>query len=304
MLSHTHGQTATPTTVGKEMAVFAARLSRQIRRVQGAEYLGKLNGATGTFGAHVVAVPEADWPALSRAFVESLGLVWNPLTTQIEPHDWQADLYADVAHANRIAHNLATDMWTYISLDYFHQRLAAQGSTGSSTMPHKVNPIRFENAEANLEISSALLETLAATLVTSRMQRDLTDSTTQRNVGAALGHSLLAFDNLVRGLAGVEPNPAKLAADLDASWEVLAEPIQQAMRAAGLAGATGMGNAYERLKELTRGRTVTAQDMREAIASLGMPDDVAARLSSLTPGAYTGLAAQLVAYLDKAGQPE
>ena len=301
MLSHTHGQTATPTTVGKEMAVFAARLSRQIRRVQGAEYLGKLNGATGTFGAHVVAVPEADWPALSRAFVESLGLVWNPLTTQIEPHDWQADLYADVAHANRIAHNLATDMWTYISLDYFHQRLAAQGSTGSSTMPHKVNPIRFENAEANLEISSALLETLAATLVTSRMQRDLTDSTTQRNVGAALGHSLLAFDNLVRGLAGVEPNPAKLAADLDASWE---EPIQQAMRAAGLAGATGMGNAYERLKELTRGRTVTAQDMREAIASLGMPDDVAARLSSLTPGAYTGLAAQLVAYLDKAGQPE
>ena len=279
MLSHTHGQTATPTTVGKEMAVFAARLSRQIRRVQGAEYLGKLNGATGTFGAHVVAVPEADWPALSRAFVESLGLVWNPLTTQIEPHDWQADLYADVAHANRIAHNLATDMWTYISLDYFHQRLAAQGSTGSSTMPHKVNPIRFENAEANLEISSALLET-------------------------ALGHSLLAFDNLVRGLAGVEPNPAKLAADLDASWEVLAEPIQQAMRAAGLAGATGMGNAYERLKELTRGRTVTAQDMREAIASLGMPDDVAARLSSLTPGAYTGLAAQLVAYLDKAGQPE
>ena len=201
MLSHTHGQTATPTTVGKEMAVFAARLSRQIRRVQGAEYLGKLNGATGTFGAHVVAVPEADWPALSRAFVESLGLVWNPLTTQIEPHDWQADLYADVAHANRIAHNLATDMWTYISLDYFHQRLAAQGSTGSSTMPHKVNPIRFENAEANLEISSALLETLAATLVTSRMQRDLTDSTTQRNVGAALGHSLLAFDNLVRGLA-------------------------------------------------------------------------------------------------------
>ena len=304
MLSHTHGQTATPTTVGKEMAVFAARLSRQIRRVQGAEYLGKLNGATGTFGAHVVAVPEADWPALSRAFVESLGLVWNPLTTQIEPHDRQADLYADVAHANRIAHNLATDMWTYISLDYFHQRLAAQGSTGSSTMPHKVNPIRFENAEANLEISSALLETLAATLVTSRMQRDLTDSTTQRNVGAALGHSLLAFDNLVRGLAGVEPNPAKLAADLDASWEVLAEPIQQAMRAAGLAGATGMGNAYERLKELTRGRTVTAQDMREAIASLGMPDDVAARLSSLTPGAYTGLAAQLVAYLDKAGQPE
>ena len=293
MLSHTHGQTATPTTVGKEMAVFAARLSRQIRRVQGAEYLGKLNGATGTFGAHVVAVPEADWPALSRAFVESLGLVWNPLTTQIEPHDWQADLYADVAHANRIAHNLATDMWTYISLDYFHQRLAAQGSTGSSTMPHKVNPIRFENAEANLEISSALLETLAATLVTSRMQRDLTDSTTQRNVGAALGHSLLAFDNLVRGLAGVEPNPAKLAADLDASWEVLAEPIQQAMRAAAIAGATGMANPYERLKELTRGHEVGERDMREFIAGLGLPAEVEERLLALTPATYIGLSERL-----------
>ncbi|MDO4888754.1 MAG: adenylosuccinate lyase [Actinomycetaceae bacterium] len=294
MLSRTHGQTATPTTVGKEMAVFAHRLARQLRRVEATEYLGKLNGATGTFGAHVAAVPQADWPVLSRAFVEGLGLTWNPLTTQIESHDWQADLFADVAHANRIAHNLATDMWTYISLDYFHQNLAAQGSTGSSTMPHKVNPIHFENAEANLEISTALLETLAATLVTSRLQRDLTDSTTQRNIGVALGHSLLALDNLCRGLAGVDPNPARLAADLDGAWEVLGEPIQQAMRATGLAGATGMGNPYERLKELTRGRTVTAEDMREAIASLGMPDDVEARLAALTPAAYTGLAGRLV----------
>ena len=282
------------------MAVFAHRLSRQLRRIASADYLGKINGATGTFGAHVAALPDADWPALSRAFVEGLGLVWNPLTTQIEPHDWQADLFSDVVHANRIAHNLATDMWTYISLDYFHQNLAAQGTTGSSTMPHKVNPIRFENAEANLEVSSALFETLAETLVTSRLQRDLTDSTTQRNIGVAFGHSLLALDNLVRGLAGVDPNPQRLAEDLDASWEVLGEPIQQAMRAAGLGGATGMGNPYERLKELTRGRKVTAEDMREAIASLGMPDDVAARLTALTPASYTGLAARLVGFLDGA----
>lgn len=298
MLSRTHGQTATPTTVGKEMAVFAHRLGRQLKRIRATEYLGKINGATGTFGAHIVAVPSASWPELSRSFVEGLGLTWNPLTTQIESHDWQADLFYDVAHANRIAHNLATDMWTYISLDYFHQNLAAQGSTGSSTMPHKVNPIRFENAEANLEISSALLETLAETLVTSRLQRDLTDSTTQRNIGVAFGHSLLALDNLVRGLAGVDPNPVKLEADLDSSWEVLGEPIQQAMRAAGLAGATGMGNPYERLKELTRGRTVTAEDMRGAIATLGMPDEVAQRLAALTPANYTGLASYLVTFLE------
>ncbi|AWE43521.1 adenylosuccinate lyase [Actinobaculum sp. 352] len=298
MLSHTHGQTATPTTLGKEMAVFAHRLRRQLKRIRSAEYLGKLNGATGTFGAHHVAVPSVDWPAVSRDFVEGLDLTWNPLTTQIESHDWQADLYADVAHFNRIAHNLATDFWTYISLDYFHQNLAAQGTTGSSTMPHKVNPIRFENAEANLEISSALLDTLAATLVTSRMQRDLTDSTTQRNIGTALGHSLLAVDNLRRGIAGVDPNPQRLAADLDAAWEVLGEPIQQAMRAASIAGATGMGNPYERLKELTRGRTVGAQEMRDFIRSLGIPDDVERRLLELTPASYTGLAARLVGYLD------
>lgn len=299
MLAHTHGQTATPTTLGKEMAVFAARLRRQLRRIEATEYLGKLNGATGTFGAHVVAVPSADWPALSRKFVESLGLTWNPLTTQIEPHDWQADLYADVAHFNRIAHNIATDFWTYISMGYFHQNLAAQGSTGSSTMPHKVNPIRFENAEANFEISSALLESLAATLVTSRMQRDLTDSTTQRNIGVALGHSLLAIDNLRRGIAGVDPNPVRLQADLDSSWEVLAEPIQQAMRAAQIAGATGMANPYERLKELTRGRRVTTEDMHAFIASLGLPQEVEERLQALTPASYTGLASKLVDFLSE-----
>ena len=298
MLARTHGQSATPTTLGKELAVLAHRLRRQVRRVEGAEYLGKINGATGTFGAHVVAVPDADWESVARGFVERLGLTWNPLTTQIESHDWQAELYSDIARFNRIAHNLATDAWTYISLGYFRQRLSAQGSTGSSTMPHKVNPIRFENGEANLEISCALLDTLAATLVTSRLQRDLTDSTTQRNIGVALGHSLLAIDNIRRGLAGLDVDRARLAEDLDAAWEVLGEPVQQAMRAAAVAGARGMADPYERLKELTRGRRVTPEAMREFISGLGMPDDVEGRLLALTPAAYTGLAEQLVAHLD------
>ena len=298
MLARTHGQPATPTTLGKELAVLAHRLRRQVRRVEATEYLGKINGATGTFGAHVVSVPGADWQAVGRGFVEHLGLTWNPLTTQIESHDWQAELYSDVARFNRIAHNLATDVWTYISLGYFHQRLSAQGSTGSSTMPHKVNPIRFENGEANLEISCSLLDTLAATLVTSRLQRDLTDSTTQRNVGVALGHSLLAVDNIRRGLAGLDVDRARLEEDLEATWEVLGEPVQQAMRAAAVAGATGMADPYERLKELTRGKKVTPEDMREFISGLGMPDDVEARLLALTPATYTGLAAELVAHLD------
>ena len=298
MLARTHGQPATPTTLGKELAVLARRLTRQVRRVESAEYLGKFNGATGTYGAHVVAVPEADWQSVSRTFVEGLGLVWNPLTTQIESHDWQAELYCDIARFNRVAHNLATDVWSYISLGYFRQRLAAQGSTGSSTMPHKVNPIRFENGEANLEISCSLLETLAATLVTSRLQRDLTDSTTQRNIGTALGHSLLAIDNIRRGLAGLDVDAARLEADLDATWEVLGEPVQQAMRAASVAGATGMADPYERLKKLTRGKRVTPEAMRAFISGLGMPDDVEARLLALTPATYTGLAARLVGHLD------
>lgn len=298
MLSRTHGQAATPTTLGKEMAVLAWRLSRQVRRVEATDYLGKINGATGTYGAHVVSVPGADWEAVSRSFVEGLGLTWNPLTTQIESHDWQAELYSDVARFNRIAHNLATDVWTYISLGYFHQRLSAQGSTGSSTMPHKVNPIRFENGEANLEISCSLLYTLAATLVTSRLQRDLTDSTTQRNIGVAFGHSLLALDNIRRGLAGLDVDRSRLAEDLDATWEVLGEPVQQAMRAASVAGATGMADPYERLKELTRGKKVTPEAMREFIAGLGMPADVEARLLALTPASYTGLAEQLVSHLE------
>lgn len=293
MLAHTHGQPATPVTMGKEMAVFAHRLARQIQRVEGTQYLGKINGATGTWAAHVISVPHADWPQIARSFVEQLGLTWNPLTTQIESHDWQAELYSDIARTGRIAHNLATDCWTYISMGYFHQNLAAQGSTGSSTMPHKVNPIRFENAEANLEISAALLDSLASTLVTSRLQRDLTDSTTQRNVGIALGHAVLAYDNLVRGLDGVDMNAQRMAEDLDNNWAVLGEAVQQAMRAAAIAGATGMANPYERLKELTRGHEVGAEEMRQFISTLGLPHTVEERLLALTPATYTGLASEL-----------
>lgn len=296
LLALTHGQPATPTTLGKELAVLAHRLRRQLRRIEDAEFLGKLNGATGTFGAHVVAVPEADWPEVSRTFVEHLGLTWNPLTTQIESHDWQAELYSDLARFNRVLHNLATDVWTYISNGVFIQ-IPVAGATGSSTMPHKVNPIRFENAEANLELSSALLDTLGSTLVTSRLQRDLTDSTTQRNIGPAFGHSLLAIDNVRRGLAGLAVDRDRLERELDANWEVLGEPVQSAMRAAAVAGVPGMENPYERLKDLTRGRRLTAEDMRTFVAGLGLPEDVAARLASLTPATYTGLAARLVDFL-------
>ncbi len=297
MLARTHGQPATPTTLGKELAVLAHRLGRQVRRVESAEFLGKINGATGTYGAHLAAVPGADWVHVSQTFVEDLGLTWNPLTTQIESHDWQAELYADVARFNRVLHNLATDVWTYISLGYFAQ-VRGQGTVGSSTMPHKVNPIRFENAEANLEISSALLDSLASTLVTSRLQRDLTDSTTQRNIGPAFGHSLLAIDNVRRGLAGLDADADAMARDLDANWEVLGEAVQSAMRAAGVAGVPGMENPYERLKELTRGHRITGDDLRDFVQNLGLPDDVAARLAAMTPATYTGAAADLVRFLN------
>lgn len=293
MLAHTHGQPATPVTLGHEVAVWAHRLERQLRRIRAQEYLGKINGATGVFAAHVAALPDVDWPAVARGFVEHLGLTYNPLTTQIESHDWQSELYGDVARFNRIAHNIATDTWTYISMGYFAQNLAAQGSTGSSTMPHKVNPIRFENAEANLEISCAVLDTLSATLVTSRMQRDLTDSTTQRNIGVGLGHSLLALSNLIRGFAGLDVNEARLREDLDGNWEVLGEAVQQVMRVAALQGVPGMEDPYERLKELTRGHRVTPEKMRAFIAGLGLPDEMEARLSALRPGTYNGIAGRL-----------
>jgi len=297
MLSRTHGQPATPTTLGKELAVLAHRLRRQLRRVEGAEYLGKLNGATGTYGAHTVAVPGVDWPAVSKHFVEHLGLVWNPLTTQIESHDWQAELYADVARFNRVLHNLSTDVWTYISLGFFVQ-IPVPGATGSSTMPHKVNPIRFENAEANLEISSALLDTLASTLVTSRMQRDLTDSTTQRNIGVAFGHSLLALDNLLRGLGEISLSRDVLLADLDVNWEVLAEAIQTVVRAEIAAGRSQITDPYALLKDLTRGRRVGAAELAEFVRGLDIGDAAKQRLRGLTPATYTGLAAQLVDELD------
>ena len=270
LLSHTHGQPATPSTLGKELAVLAWRLQRQLRRVEDAEFLGKLNGATGTYGAHLAAVPEADWEEVSETFVEGLGLTWNPLTTQIESHDWQAELYADIARFNRVLHNLCTDVWTYISMGYFAQ-VRGQGTVGCSTMPHKVNPIRFENAEANLEVSNALLDVLASTLVQSRLQRDLTDSSMQRNIGVALGHSLLALDNATRGLAGLDAVPAAMERDLDANWEVLGEPIQSAMRALGAQGVPGMEEPYERLKELTRGRRIGQPELVEFVRGLGLP---------------------------------
>jgi adenylosuccinate lyase len=279
--------------MGKELAVLAHRLGRQLRRIGGQEYLGKFNGATGTFGAHALALPDVDWPAVSRSFVEGLGLTWNPLTTQIESHDWQAELYADVARFNRILHNLCTDVWTYISMGYFAQ-VRGQGTVGSSTMPHKVNPIRFENAEANLEVSNALLDVLGGTLVQSRLQRDLTDSSMQRNIGTAFGHSLLAVDNVSRGLAGLDAVPERMAADLEANWEVLGEPIQSAMRALGAQGVPGMEEPYERLKELTRGRRVGGDEVREFVRGLGLPADVEARFLDLTPQTYTALAARLV----------
>ncbi|MBZ4497718.1 adenylosuccinate lyase [Dermacoccus sp. Tok2021] len=297
LLAHTHGQPATPTTMGKEFAVLAHRLGRQLRRIGGQEYLGKINGATGTFGAHTAAVPSADWPALSKSFVEGLGLTWNPLTTQIESHDWQAELYADIARFNRILHNMCTDVWTYISMGYFAQ-VRGQGTVGSSTMPHKVNPIRFENAEANLEVSSALLDVLASTLVTSRLQRDLTDSSMQRNIGTAFGHSVLAMDNVARGLGGLDPVPGAMAKDLEANWEVLGEPIQTAMRALGAQGVPGMEQPYERLKELTRGRRITGDDLREFVRGLDLPSDVEARFLEMTPATYIGIAPQLVDYLE------
>ena len=296
MLAHTHGQPATPTTFGKELAVVAHRLQRQRDRIVAVEFPGKFSGATGTFSAHVAADPDADWPALSREFVTSLGLSWNPLTTQIESHDGQAELFGRIAHANRILHNLATDVWTYISMGYLTQ-IPQAGATGSSTMPHKINPIRFENAEANLELSCALLDSLAATLTTSRLQRDLTDSTTQRNIGVALGHSQLALDNLLRGLGEIAVNPDALAADLDGNWEVLGEAIQTVIRAEVAAGRSTIADPYALLKELTRGKRATSDDLAAFIRGLDIGDAAKQRLLALTPAGYTGLASQLVDHL-------
>jgi adenylosuccinate lyase len=296
MLARTHGQPATPTTMGKELAVFAWRLERVAAQIAASDFLAKFSGATGTWSAHVAADPQVDWPLVSREFIESLGLGFNVLTTQIESHDWQVELYDRARHAGGILHNLATDVWTYISLGYFAQ-IPVAGATGSSTMPHKINPIRFENAEANLEIAGGLFATLAATLVTSRMQRDLTDSTTQRNIGVAFGHSLLALDNLQRGLGEISLSEDVLLADLDANWEVLAEAIQTVVRAEIVAGRSQISDPYALLKDLTRGRRVGAAELAEFVRGLDIGDAAKERLLALTPAGYTGLAAELVAEL-------
>jgi adenylosuccinate lyase len=293
MLSRTHGQPATPTTMGKELAVFVWRLERVAAQVEASDYLAKFSGATGTWSAHLAAEPDVDWPTLSRTFIEGLGIGFNAMTTQIESHDWQVELYDRVRHAGGILHNLATDVWTYISLGYFSQ-IPVAGATGSSTMPHKINPIRFENAEANLEISGGLLTTLASTLVTSRLQRDLTDSTTQRNIGVALGHSLLALDNLTRGLGEISLAQPVLDADLDANWEVLAEAIQTVVRAEIAAGRSQISDPYALLKDLTRGRRVGGPELAEFVQGLDIGEAAKQRLLALTPATYTGLAGRLV----------
>jgi adenylosuccinate lyase len=292
MLSRTHGQPATPTTMGKELAVFVHRLDRQLDRISKAEYLGKFSGATGTFSAHVVAGPEVDWIKESQDFVTGLGLTWNPLTTQIESHDWQAELYSAVALFNRILHNLCTDVWSYISVGYFKQ-IPVPGATGSSTMPHKINPIRFENAESNLELSNAILDSIGSTLVTSRLQRDLTDSSTQRNIGLGLGHSMLALDNVTRGLGEIDLNVGVLEADLNDNWEVLGEAIQTVIRAEVAAGRSQIADPYALLKELTRGKRIGHDDLIQFINGLDISSEAKQRLIALRPGNYTGLAAEL-----------
>ena len=294
LLSLTHGQPATPTTLGKELAVYVYRLNRQLKHIENQEYLGKINGATGTFGAHLAACPDVDWIAVSREFVTNrMGLTWNPLTTQIESHDWQAELYSTVSHANRIMHNLCVDVWMYISRGVFAQ-VPVKGATGSSTMPHKVNPIRFENAEANFELSCSLLDTLSATLVESRWQRDLTDSTTQRNIGSALGYSQLALYNLMGGLKSIHPNDIVIERELDSNWEVLGESIQTAMRACELKGLPGMDKPYEKVKELMRGHTINKEQVEQFIDQQSFDPATAARLKALTPATYTGVAGALV----------
>ena len=286
MLSRTHGQPASPTTLGKEIANVVHRLRRARRAIAAVRILGKINGAVGNYNAHVAAYPELDWPRLARRFVERLGLEFNPYTIQIEPHDSFAELFDAYARANVILLDLDRDLWGYISLGYFRQKLKA-GEVGSSTMPHKVNPIDFENSEGNLGVANALLRHLADKLPVSRWQRDLSDSTALRNVGTALGHTLLAYGACLRGLGKLEADPARLAADLEANWEVLAEPIQQVMR------RYGVPDAYDRLKELTRGRRLNRAQFAAFIRRLKIPAAARRRLLALTPAAYTGLAATL-----------
>ncbi|HTX04646.1 MAG TPA: adenylosuccinate lyase [Steroidobacteraceae bacterium] len=286
MLARTHGQPASPTTLGKEVANFVARLRRGERRLKSVEILGKWNGAVGNFNAHHAALPAVDWPAVSRAFIESLGLVGNAYTTQIEPHDWIAEYCDALAAINVVLLDLCRDFWGYISLGYLRQRAAA-AEVGSSTMPHKVNPIDFENAEGNLGIANALLRHFADKLPVSRWQRDLTDSTVLRNLGVALGHTLIAWRSLGRGLGKVDVDSAAMSADLESAWEVLGEAVQTALRAAGVPGG------YERLKEHTRGRPIDERALAELIDELPLPPEEKRRLKRLRPLDYTGLAGRL-----------
>ena len=286
MLSRTHGQPASPTTLGKEIANVVARLARGRAHLAGVEILGKLNGAVGNYNAHVAAYPDVDWEAVSRAFVEGLGLAWNPLTTQIEPHDWIAE-YADaVARVNTIGIDFARDVWGYVSLGYFRQKTIA-GEVGSSTMPHKVNPIDFENAEGNFGVANALWKHLSEKLPISRWQRDLTDSTVLRNLGAAVGYTTIGWQSLARGLPKLEADASAIGADLDATTEVLAEAVQTVMR------RHGVPEPYEKLKALTRGRGITPEELARFVDALDIPAAAKARLRSLTPRAYIGRAAAL-----------
>ncbi len=285
MLSRTHGQSASPTTVGKELANVVARLRRQREQFAAVALFGKINGAVGNYNAHLSAYPEIDWPAFAQKFVESLELTFNPYTTQIEPHDCIAEYFHALMRFNTILLDFDRDVWGYISLGYFKQRTVA-GEIGSSTMPHKVNPIDFENSEGNLGLANAIMDHLAAKLPVSRWQRDLTDSTVLRNIGVGLAHSLIAYEASLKGISKLEVNPAQLGADLDASWEVLAEPIQTVMR------RYGIEKPYEKLKELTRGKTITREALETFVDGLAIPDDAKTRLKALTPAGYTGNAAE------------
>ncbi len=286
MLSRTHGQPASPTTLGKEFANYAWRTGRQAAGFAAVGVLGKINGAVGNFNAHLAAYPDVDWLTMSRHFVESLGLGWNPFTTQIEPHDWIAEYCHALERFNTVLIDLCRDLWGYVSLGYFRQKLVP-GEVGSSTMPHKINPIDFENAEGNLGIANALLGHFAAKLPLSRWQRDLSDSTVLRNLGVALGHSLIAYAAITRGLDRLEPDRDCLASDLEANWEVLGEAIQTAMRRYGLE------RPYEQLKSLTQGRRISPDELRRFVGGLELPDEIRRSLLELTPANYTGLAARL-----------
>jgi len=286
MLARTHGQPATPTTLGKELANVVARLRRQRDGIAAVQILGKFNGAVGNYNAHLAAYPDSDWPGLAQRLVSELGLAFNPYTTQIEPHDWMAELFDALARGNTVLIDLCRDVWGYVSLGYFRQQVVA-GEVGSSTMPHKVNPIDFENAEGNLGLANALLEHLARKLPISRFQRDLTDSTVLRNVGVAAGYALLAWQSLQKGLGKLRVDDAALARDLGSAHEVLAEAIQTAMRRYGVA------NPYEQLKALTRGQAIDAVTLAAFIEGLPVPADEKIRLAALTPATYTGLAARL-----------